>query len=76
LADEFETEMTVTVKTAAKEQVMARRIKLVPFPVTEENTIDLPDGAVLVALDFVDEGGQGAGRRPATAWAEVPSETV
>jgi hypothetical protein len=54
---------------------MTRRIKLVPFPVTAEAIIDLPDGAVLVALDFIEEGGQGAGRRPATAWAEVPSET-
>jgi hypothetical protein len=29
-----------------------------------------------LALDFVDEDGQGAGRRPETAWAEVPSETI
>lgn len=51
-----------------------RRSKLVPFPVTAESTIDLPDGAVLVALDFEDEGGLGSGRRPTTAWAEVPIE--
>jgi len=55
---------------------MTRRSKLVSFPVTAEGFIDLPDGAVLVALDFVDEGGQGAGRRPETAWVEVPGETV
>ena len=55
---------------------MTRRSKIVPFLVTAEGIVDLPDGAVLVALDFMDEGGQGAGRRPETAWAEVPSETI
>jgi hypothetical protein len=51
-----------------------RRSKLIPFPVLSDGTIDLPDGAVLVALDFVDEGGLGYRRRPATAWAKVATE--
>ena len=60
---------------SCKEQVMnTRRSKLVPFPVTAEGIIDLPDGAVIVSLDFEDPGGQGAGRRPAAAWAQVPFE--
>jgi hypothetical protein len=51
-----------------------RRSRIVPFPVTAEGTVDLPDGAVVVALDFMDDGGLGYRRRPATAWAEVGSE--
>jgi hypothetical protein len=60
---------------SCKEQVMkTRRSKLVRFPVTAEGIIDLPDGAVIVSLDFEDERGMGFGRRPAAVWAEVPIE--
>ena len=51
-----------------------RRSKLVSFPVTAEGTIDLPEGAVIVSVDFEDPGSHGSGRRPAAAWAEVPIE--
>ena len=52
----------------------SKRTQLVLFQVTKEGTVDLPDGAVIVALDFEDEGGLGSGRRPATAWVAVPVE--
>jgi hypothetical protein len=52
----------------------ARRCRLVPFSVTAEGIVDLPDGAVVVALDFIDDGGFGYRRRPATAWATVVIE--
>jgi hypothetical protein len=48
--------------------------RLVPFPVTAGGIVDLPDGAVVVALDFIDDGGFGYRRRPATAWVAVVSE--
>ena len=51
-----------------------RRIKIVPFPVADDGAVELPDGAVVVALEFEDEGGLGYGRRPVTAWGEVPVE--
>ena len=48
--------------------------RLVPLPVTAEGIVDLPDGAVVVALDFTDDGGFGYRRRPATAWVAVATE--
>ena len=51
---------------SCKEQVMnTRRSKLVPFPVTAEGAIDLPDGAVIVSLDFETQvvKALGAGQR-------------
>jgi hypothetical protein len=48
-----------------------RPSRLVPFPVTAEGIVDLPDGAVVVALDFTDDGGFGSRRRPGTAWVAV-----
>jgi hypothetical protein len=48
-----------------------RRSRVLPFPVLADGTVDLPAGAVIVALDFEDDGGLGCRRRPATAWAEV-----
>ena len=51
-----------------------RRSRILPFPVTAEGTVDLPEGAVVVALDFKDDGGLGYRRRPATVWAEVVTE--
>jgi hypothetical protein len=52
----------------------SQRVRFAQFPVTKEGTCDLPDGAVVVALDFEDEGGLGSDRRPAMAWVAVPVE--
>jgi hypothetical protein len=52
----------------------SHRVQIAQFPVTKEGTCDLPAGAFIVALDFEDEGGMGAARRPATAWVAVPVE--
>ena len=49
-----------------------QRIQLVQFQVTKEGTVELPDGATVVALEFQDDGGLGSDRRPATAWVAVP----
>jgi hypothetical protein len=50
----------------------SQRIQFVQFQVTKEGTVDIPEGAVIVALDFEDDGGLGSDRRPATAWVAVP----
>jgi hypothetical protein len=50
----------------------SHRVQFAQFSVTKEGTVDLPDGSVIVALDFEDEGGLGSDRRPATAWVAVP----
>jgi hypothetical protein len=60
-----------TVRSREEPVNRTRRIRLLPFPVTAAGTVDLPDGAVVVALDFEDDGGFGYRRRPATAWADV-----
>lgn len=52
----------------------SQRMRFVQLPVTKEGTIDVPDGATIVALDFEDEGGLGSNRRPAIAWVAVPAE--
>ncbi len=49
----------------------SQRVQFAQFPVTTEGTVDLPEGSVIVALDFEDEGGLGSDRRPATAWVAV-----
>jgi hypothetical protein len=51
-----------------------QRVQISAFPVTHEGTADLPDGAVIVAVDFEDEGGMGSDRRPATAWVAMSVE--
>jgi hypothetical protein len=61
-----------TVRSPSREEPVytRRRSRLLPFAAAE-GTVDLHDGAVVVALDFEDDGGLGCRRRPATAWAEV-----
>jgi hypothetical protein len=49
----------------------SQRVQIAQFSVTMEGTVDLPEGSVIVALDFEDEGGLGSDRRPATAWVAV-----
>jgi len=63
-------------RTPLREQPLkkTRRSRILPFPVTADGTVDLPAGAVVVALDFMNDGGLGYRRRPATAWAEVVTE--
>jgi hypothetical protein len=50
----------------------SQRVQFAHFPVSTEGTVDLPEGSVIVAVDFADEGGLGSDRRPATAWVAVP----
>jgi hypothetical protein len=64
-------EQTMHTRSREEHVINSRRCRLVPFPVTSEGTFDLPEGAVLVAVDFRSEGGLGSRRTPATAWAAV-----
>jgi hypothetical protein len=67
-------EQTIRSRSCEEPVKKTRRARFLPFPVTAEGTVDLPAGAVVVALDFKDDGGLGYRRRPATAWAEVVTE--
>jgi hypothetical protein len=55
-----------------EEATKVTRIKIVQFPLAADGMMDLPEGAVVVALDFEDDGSLGLRRWPATAWVQVP----
>jgi hypothetical protein len=47
-----------------------RQVELVWYPMTEMS-VDLPDHAQIVAVDFYDQHGLLQGRRPAGVWVAV-----
>lgn len=49
---------------------LRRQVELVWYPMTEMS-VDLPDHAVIVAVDFYDQQGIHQGRRPSGVWVEV-----
>ena len=53
-----------------------RRSRVQWFKVAEDGTVDLPESAVIVSLEFETEGLYGYGSRPSKAWAEVPVDSV
>ena len=53
-----------------------RRSRVLSVPVAEDGTVDLPDGAIVISLDFESEGPYGYQARPVTAWIEVPAESA
>jgi hypothetical protein len=55
-----------TMRSASRQEpaTTTRRSRIPPFSVTAERTVDLPVGAVVVAVDFNDDGGFGYGRSP------------
>jgi hypothetical protein len=56
--------------------VNTRRSRVLSVPVAEDGTVDLPDGAIVISLDFESEGPYGYQARPVTAWVEIPAESV
>jgi hypothetical protein len=57
-----------------EDDVNMRRSRVLSFPVAEDGTVDLPEGAVIISLEFESEGSYGYKSRPVTAWAEVPAD--
>jgi hypothetical protein len=43
--------------------------------VAEDGMVDLPEGAIIISLEFESEGSDGDKSRPVTAW-EVPADSV
>ena len=52
--------------------VSIRRSRVQAFEVAEDGTVELPEGAIIISLDFEGEGPYGYETRPVRAWAEVP----
>ncbi len=53
-----------------------RRSRVLSLEVAEDGSIELPEGAVIISLEFESEGSYGYNRRPVAAWAEVPADTA
>jgi hypothetical protein len=49
-----------------------RRTRIVAFDVAEDGTVELPEGAVIISLEFESEGSYGYETRPARVWANLP----
>ena len=50
-----------------------RRTRIVPFDVATDGTVDLPEGATIISLEFESEGAYGYDNRPARVWVDVPA---
>jgi hypothetical protein len=49
-----------------------RHTRIVPFDVAKDGTVDLPEGATIIWLEFESEGAYGYDNRPARVWVDVP----
>ena len=49
-----------------------RRTRIVAFDVAEDGTVELPEGAVIISLEFESQGSYGYQTRPARVWANLP----
>jgi hypothetical protein len=49
-----------------------RHTRIVPFDVAKDGTVDLPEGATIIWLQFESEGAYGYDSRPARVWVDVP----
>jgi len=47
--------------------------RIVAFDVAADGTVDLPEGAVIISLQFESEGSYGYDTRPARVWVDVPA---
>jgi hypothetical protein len=68
---------TVMVSRSARSEgnlMTMRRTRVVPLEVAEDGTLDLPDGASIISLEFESEGAYGYGSRPVRAWVDVPAD--
>ena len=53
--------------------VSIRRSRVQAFEVAEDGTVELPEGANIISLDFEGEGPYGYETRPVRAWVELPA---
>jgi hypothetical protein len=49
-----------------------RQSRVMLIEVGEDGTIEVPDDATVISLEFESEGSYGFKRRPVAAWVEVP----
>jgi hypothetical protein len=56
--------------------VNTRRCQIQSLQIGEDGSVDLPDGAVIVSLEFDSAGPYGYQARPVRAWVEVPAEAA
>jgi hypothetical protein len=49
-----------------------RRAQVAAVQIAADGTVELPDGAVIISVEFESEGSYGYERRPVTAWVEIP----
>ena len=47
--------------------------RIVAFDVAKDGTVDLPEGATIISLQFESEGSYGYDTRPAKVWVDVPA---
>ena len=55
-----------------EDHVDTRRHRIESFEVADDGTVELPEGAAIIALEFGSQGPYGYKSRPVTAWADVP----
>ncbi len=51
-----------------------RRCRVQAFDIAQDGSVELPEGALIITIEFESEGSYGYQRRPITAWAEVPAD--
>jgi hypothetical protein len=66
--------VTIRLTSIAGGHVIMRRCRIQSFKVAEDGTVELPEGAIIISLEFESEGAYGYGSHPALAWAEVPAD--
>jgi hypothetical protein len=49
-----------------------RQARIVAFDVAKDGTVDLPEGATIISLEFESEGAYGYDSRPSRVWVDVP----
>jgi hypothetical protein len=65
--------VTITPRSiAAGGHVIMGRCRIELLKVAEDGSIELPDGATIISLEFESEGAYGFGNHPAAAWVVVP----
>ena len=53
----------------------SRRVRILNFNVSDDGTVDLPEGSTVISIEFNSDGLFGQGPvRAASVWAEVPDD--
>ena len=54
-----------------------RRVRIQQFRVSDDGTVDLPEGSTVISIEFDSQGPFEQGPLlPASVWAEVPEDTL